>query len=83
MVDFAYLGSNFTKEHTSCPENADELYAEVQEGEGGIKNGTYTEQQNENPLYESAGNDTMGNPIYDRFVAVDVKGAKEIGGKGQ
>ncbi|XP_068715306.1 uncharacterized protein [Montipora foliosa] len=71
--------SNFTKERTSCFENADELYADVQEGEGEIKNGTYTEQHNENPLYESSGNDTMGNPIYDRFVAVDVKGAKEVG----
>ncbi|XP_068728132.1 uncharacterized protein [Montipora capricornis] len=57
--------SNFTKERTSCPENADELYADVQEGEGRLKNGTYTEQHNENPLYESSGNDTMGNPIYD------------------
>ena len=54
---------------TSTSESANELYTE---SEGKEKQEiptreTYPEQQNENPLYESAADETVLNSLYDRF----------------
>lgn len=49
-----------------------DLYTEVNEP-GKERDGPEVEQKNENPLYEpTAADDAVLNPIYDRFVFVNI-----------
>ena len=64
------FGSNLTANATtSTSENANQLYTEIEgREEQYIKTReTYASQQNENPLYESAADEAVSNPLYDRF----------------
>jgi len=55
-------------ENRTCFSEANALYTEVEEHENMKKKDEKKGQENENPLYETAGGDTVCNPIYDRFV---------------
>lgn len=64
------FGSNLTENAiTSTSENANQLYTEIEGREEQCiqTRETYAAQQNENPLYESAADETVLNPLYDRF----------------
>lgn len=53
---------------TPTSENANQLYTEIEGKEEQCiqTRETYAEQQNENPIYESAADETVLNPLYDR-----------------
>ena len=64
------FGSNLTaNDITSTSENANQLCTEIEGREEQCiqTRETYVSQQNENPLYESAADETVLNPLYDRF----------------
>ena len=64
------FGSNLTANATtSTSENANQLYTEIEGREEQYihTRETYPVQQNENPLYESAADEAVSNPLYDRF----------------
>ena len=64
------FGSNLTANAiTSTSETANQLYTEIEGREEQCiqTREIYATQLNENPLYESAANETLLNPLYDRF----------------
>ena len=48
---------------TSTSENVNELYTEVE----GREEQDIQTRENENPLYDSAADETVSSPLYDRF----------------
>ena len=67
------LFSGSSIENTAWSGEQSELYTEVEEDEENLKNRpSYVEQENENPLYKTTGDDTTLNPIYERFVCLFV-----------
>ena len=60
--------SNLIVEHTARSSEENHLYTEIDE-ESKNKKDKYMSQKNKNPLYETAVDDAVFNPIYDRFVA--------------
>ena len=60
---------DLTVGNTACSPVENELYTDVKEEHKNEEEACIL-QENENPLYEAAGDDTVLNPIYDRFVCV-------------
>ncbi|XP_015780328.1 PREDICTED: uncharacterized protein LOC107358223 [Acropora digitifera] len=60
---------------TSTSENANQLYTEIEgrEEQCTQTRETYAAQQNENPLYESAADETVLNPLYDSNLITEMK----------
>jgi len=65
---FCVFHSELITENTVHSSEANDLYSEVNEYENGNTKEMYMPKENENPLYETAGDDSVFNPIYDRFV---------------
>ncbi|XP_067027270.1 uncharacterized protein [Acropora muricata] len=68
--------SNLTENAiTSTSENANQLYSEIEGREEQCiqTRETYAAQQNENPLYESAADETVLNPLYDSNLITEIK----------
>ena len=70
VLFFFLFHSNLTANAiTPTSENANQLYTEIEGKEEQYiqTRETYASQQNENPLYESAADEAVSNPLYDRF----------------
>ena len=67
-VFFWVFRSELITENAVYSSEANDLYSEVNEYENGNTKEMYMPKENENPLYETAGGDSVLNPIYDRFV---------------
>ena len=71
-VFLCVLHSELVIENRACYPEANDIYTEVKEREDMSMKDEKMGQENENPLYESSGRDTVCNPIYDRFVCLFV-----------
>ncbi|XP_015754342.1 PREDICTED: uncharacterized protein LOC107333990 isoform X2 [Acropora digitifera] len=60
---------------TTTSENANQLYTEIEGKEEQYiqTRETYAAQQNENPLYESAADEAVSNPLYDSNLIIEMK----------
>ena len=70
VLFFFMFGSNLIANAiTSTSESVNQLYTEIEGREEQYiqTKETYASQQNENPLYESAADRAVSNPLYDRF----------------
>jgi len=70
-VENVCYDSKLIIENRACFSEANALYTEVEEHENMKKKDEKKGQENENPLYETAGGDTVCNPIYDSGLIIE------------